>query len=78
VVDVPSAHQPQECEHDANSRTPQEHDALIDQLNKIPTWRSLPFVQNNRVYTYDMEMVYGSPSGQTTFLEVVRNALTQP
>ena len=55
-----------------------EHDALIDQLNKIPTWRSLPFVKNNRIYTYDMEMVYGSPSGHTAFLEVVRKALTQP
>ena len=56
----------------------QEHDTLMEQFNKIPTWRTLPFVENNRIHTYDMEMVYGSPSGQTAFLEVVRAALTQP
>ncbi len=55
-----------------------EHDTLMEQLIKIPTWRSLPFVRNDRIHTYDMEMVYGSPSGQTAFLEVVRKALTQP
>lgn len=38
-------------------------------------WTSLPAVANGRVYGYNYEMSYGSPSGQDGLLEVVRKAL---
>ncbi|MEV7962458.1 ABC transporter substrate-binding protein [Oerskovia paurometabola] len=38
-------------------------------------WTSLPFVANQNVAVHDLEMVYGSPSGQYAFLEVVEKAL---
>jgi iron complex transport system substrate-binding protein len=38
-------------------------------------WTSLPFVANGRVAVHDLEMVYGSPSGQYAFLEAVEKAL---
>ncbi|MFF3065356.1 ABC transporter substrate-binding protein [Oerskovia sp. NPDC057915] len=38
-------------------------------------WTSLPFVANGNVAVHDMEMIYGSPSGQYAFLEVVEKAL---
>ncbi|MCS4277050.1 iron complex transport system substrate-binding protein [Mycetocola sp. BIGb0189] len=44
-------------------------------LKSNAIWNRLPFVTNNTVYGYDYEMAYGSPSGQTAFLEVVEKAL---
>ena len=38
-------------------------------------WAALPFVTNQHVAVHDLEMVYGSPSGQYAFLEVVEKAL---
>lgn len=38
-------------------------------------WTSLPFVANGNIAVHDMEMIYGSPSGQYAFLEVVEKAL---
>lgn len=38
-------------------------------------WTSLPAVVSGRVYGYNYEMSYGSPSGQDGLLEVVRKAL---
>lgn len=35
----------------------------------------LPFVAQNHIATYEMEMTYGSPSGQLAFLDVVEKAL---
>lgn len=40
-------------------------------------WNDLPFVKNDTIVTYEMEMTYGSPSGQLAFLEVVAGALTR-
>ncbi|MCU1518733.1 MAG: ABC-type Fe3+-hydroxamate transporter, extracellular iron-siderophore binding protein [Pseudarthrobacter sp.] len=41
--------------------------------NKL--WTALPFVANQEIHTYDLEMLYGSPSGQYAFLETVEKAL---
>ncbi len=38
-------------------------------------WTSLPFVANGNIAVHDLEMIYGSPSGQYAFLEVVEKAL---
>jgi iron complex transport system substrate-binding protein len=38
-------------------------------------WTSLPFVTNGNIAVHDLEMIYGSPSGQYAFLEVVEKAL---
>lgn len=38
-------------------------------------WQQLPFVVDNQIYTHDIEMVYGSPSGQYALLEVIEQAL---
>ena len=53
-----------------------EYEQMLAELEKIPTWRDLEFVKNNEIYTYDMEMEYGSPSGHSAFLNVARKALT--
>ncbi|AHW63548.1 Putative ABC-type Fe3+-hydroxamate transporter, substrate-binding lipoprotein [Corynebacterium glyciniphilum AJ 3170] len=49
---------------------------MMDQLKDNPQWRSLPFVKNNRVFTYDMEMQYGSPSAALAFADRVSQDLT--
>ncbi|BCW09090.1 hypothetical protein NtRootA4_01500 [Arthrobacter sp. NtRootA4] len=41
--------------------------------NKL--WTSLPFVANKEIHTYDLEMIYGSPSGQYALLEKIEKAL---
>ncbi|MFK0006566.1 ABC transporter substrate-binding protein [Paenarthrobacter sp. NPDC090520] len=41
--------------------------------NKL--WTSLPFVANKQIFTYDLEMIYGSPSGQFALLEKIEKAL---
>lgn len=41
--------------------------------NKL--WAALPFVSNKEIHTFDLEMLYGSPSGQYAFLETVEKAL---
>ena len=41
--------------------------------NKL--WTSLPFVANKEIHTYDLEMIYGSPSGQYALLEKTEKAL---
>ncbi|MFI6503542.1 ABC transporter substrate-binding protein [Nonomuraea typhae] len=49
---------------------------MLDTLGQSPAWRALPFVKDKRIFTYNMEMAYGSPSGQQAFLEQVRKDLT--
>lgn len=44
-------------------------------LKANPLWTALPAVANEQVFPYDLEMVYGSPSGQDALLEIVRKAL---
>ena len=46
-----------------------------ESLKSNALWLSLPAVANGRVYGYNYEMSYGSPSGQDGLLEVVRKAL---
>jgi len=41
--------------------------------NKL--WTALPFVKNKQIFTYDLEMIYGSPSGQYALLETLEKAL---
>ncbi|AWT27260.1 HTH-type transcriptional activator Btr [Corynebacterium provencense] len=50
---------------------------MMNQLNASPQWRELPFVKQNRIYTYDMEMQYGSPSGALAFADQVTRDLTE-
>ena len=38
-------------------------------------WQGLPAVQAGEIHPYDYEMIYGSPSGQMAFLDVVEQAL---
>jgi iron complex transport system substrate-binding protein len=42
-----------------------------------PLWAQLDFVQHDHIVPFEMEMVYGSPSGQLAFLEVVADALSR-
>lgn len=58
--------------------TPEEVAAGTDPLDSLKDdtlWKGLPFVQDNAIHTFDMEMFYGSPSGQTAFLDIVEKAL---
>ncbi|MBM7789346.1 ABC transporter substrate-binding protein [Tenggerimyces flavus] len=51
-----------------------EAEALKDVAsNKI--WKNLRFVKNGAYVPFDMEMLYGSPSGHEAFLDVVEKAL---
>ncbi|KAA1424923.1 ABC transporter substrate-binding protein [Mumia zhuanghuii] len=52
-----------------------EYAATEKELMANPLWAGLPFVENDQIFTYDMEMTYGSPSGQMAFLDVVEEAL---
>lgn len=54
-----------------------EHDKAMAELAKNPLWSGLGFVQDEHIVTYEMEMTYGSPSGQLAFLEVVRATLAE-
>ena len=43
-------------------------------LSENDPWAEAPFIKSHELYNYDMETVYGSPSGQWAFLEVVEQA----
>ncbi|MCW4467206.1 ABC transporter substrate-binding protein [Glutamicibacter sp. MNS18] len=53
-----------------------EFNKTISELEKSPFWKDLPFVKNNRIYTYEMDMAYGSPSGALAFIEQVASDLS--
>lgn len=38
-------------------------------------WNNLPFVENDAIHPFDMEMQFGSPSGQMAFLDIVEKEL---
>ncbi len=40
-----------------------------------PLWQALPAVRNGQIYVGDLEMLYGSPSGQMAYLEFVADSL---
>ena len=42
-----------------------------------PLWTRLDFVVNDHIIPFEMEIVYGSPSGQLAFLDVVEKALSR-
>lgn len=46
-----------------------------DKLNASSVWKGLDFVKNDQITNINMEMVYGSPSGQMAFLDEVEKAL---
>ena len=57
------------------ARDHQEEVAKLREAAKNPLWNELDFVANDHIVTYEMEMTYGSPSGQLAFLDVVEKAL---
>ncbi|SDC96801.1 ABC transporter substrate-binding protein [Glycomyces harbinensis] len=48
---------------------------LLDDAAENPLWADLDFVAQDGVVGYEMEMTFGSPSGQLAFLDVVEQAL---
>ncbi|MEU5873385.1 ABC transporter substrate-binding protein [Glycomyces sp. NPDC047369] len=49
---------------------------LLDDAAQNPLWADLDFVQDDGIVGYEMEMTFGSPSGQLAFLDVVEAALS--
>lgn len=54
-----------------------EHEERMADAARNPVWAQLDFVRNGHIVPFEMEMVYGSPSGQLAFLEVVAKALSK-
>jgi iron complex transport system substrate-binding protein len=54
-----------------------EQRAMMAEAGKNPLWSQLKIVRQQHIIPFEMEMVYGSPSGQLAFLEVVAEALSQ-
>ncbi|MEU6250282.1 ABC transporter substrate-binding protein [Glycomyces sp. NPDC047010] len=48
---------------------------LLDDAAQNPLWADLDFVPGDGIVGYEMEMTFGSPSGQLAFLSVVEQAL---
>ncbi|AEQ52952.1 hypothetical protein, partial [Pelagibacterium halotolerans] len=48
----------------------------MDEAAENPLWSRLDFVRDGHIVPFDMEMVFGSPSGQLAFLEVVAETLS--
>ena len=46
-----------------------------DKLNASSVWKDLRFVKDDQITGFNMEMVYGSPSGQMALVDVVEKAL---
>lgn len=60
------------------SATPADVAAGTDPFAELAgntVWNQLPFITEQQVFTHDLEMLYGSPSGQMAFLDVVEQAL---
>lgn len=53
-----------------------DHELAMVEAAKNPLWAQLDFVKAGHIVPFEMEMVYGSPSGQLAFLEVVAEALS--
>lgn len=53
-----------------------ESQTTKDTLGKNKLWTALPFVADDRIVPYEMEMTYGSPSAAMAFLDVVQKAFT--
>ncbi|MFC9560675.1 ABC transporter substrate-binding protein [Agromyces sp. NPDC056965] len=48
---------------------------LADLKAANSAWAALPFIANDQYFGYDLEMIYGSPSGQYALLETIEQAL---
>ncbi|MEU6860157.1 ABC transporter substrate-binding protein [Glycomyces sp. NPDC046736] len=48
---------------------------LLEEAAENPLWSGLDFVEQDGIVGYEMEMTFGSPSGQLAFLDVVEAAL---
>lgn len=60
------------------STSPEDDGSLADpfaELSENALWQQLPFVVDGEIFTSDLEMIYGSPSGQYAFLEHVGESL---
>lgn len=60
------------------SMTPEADGSFGDAFEALAgnaVWQQLPAVAGDQVFTSDLEMIYGSPSGQYAFLEEVEKAL---
>lgn len=60
------------------SATPNETGGFDDVFAPVagnPLWQALPAVQDEQIFTGDLEMLYGSPSGQMAYLEFVADSL---
>lgn len=58
--------------------TPNEDGGFDDPFAEVadnPLWKALPAVANGEIHTGDLEMIYGSPSGQMAYLEFVADSL---
>jgi iron complex transport system substrate-binding protein len=58
--------------------TPNESGGFDDVFTPVadnPLWQALPAVQNGQIFTGDLEMLYGSPSGHMAYLEFVADSL---
>tara|TARA_R100000365_G_C2739228_1_gene68077 strand:+ start:245 stop:1276 length:1032 start_codon:yes stop_codon:yes gene_type:complete len=53
------------------------HRAMMAEAEENPLWARLDIVANEHIVPFEMEMVFGSPSGQLAFLEVVAQTLGQ-
>jgi len=54
----------------------EQFETIMDEAGKNPLWANLDMVKNDRVIPFDLEMTFGSPSGQMAFLDVVEDAVT--
>jgi len=52
-----------------------EFDNTVATLEENQLWGGLDFVQEDHLVPYDMEITYGSPSGQMAFLDVIEEAM---
>lgn len=60
------------------SMAPEDDGSFADSFEALAgnaVWQQLPFVTEGQIFTSDLEMIYGSPSGQYAFLEEVEKAL---
>ena len=69
------------CKAGRHARKPgdagaKEFATTTDTLGKNKLWAALPFVANQRLIPYEMEMTYGSPSAAMAFLDVVQKSFT--
>jgi|TARA_A100001391_G_scaffold135519_1_gene94234 iron complex transport system substrate-binding protein len=53
------------------------HATLMEEAARNPLWARLNVVEDEHIVPFELEMVFGSPSGQLAFLEVVAQTLSQ-